>query len=188
MHYHQNLQAANSNLFVQNNSSIANNANGNNCKFVSPKSINIRKLTSSSNLPTANNSFYTISSLDQNEWALNEEYQDISYKNSKNIYRSNKKLSYPYNNLSNNKIVEDNEASDENFSIYSNNNSLYDANSFHNYNLSSNNNYCNINNNNTVCNNKTTSEFKTKYKTEICKFWQLNNSCRFGDNVSFFFL
>jgi hypothetical protein len=28
-----------------------------------------------------------------------------------------------------------------------------------------------------------TSDFKTKYKTEICKYWEIEKTCRFGDNV-----
>ncbi len=30
---------------------------------------------------------------------------------------------------------------------------------------------------------KKSEDFKTKFKTEICKFWQLNKICKFGDNV-----
>jgi hypothetical protein len=26
-------------------------------------------------------------------------------------------------------------------------------------------------------------DFRIKYKTEICKFWELNNKCKFGDKV-----
>ena len=26
-------------------------------------------------------------------------------------------------------------------------------------------------------------DFRTKYKTEKCKFWELNGECKFGDNV-----
>ncbi len=34
-------------------------------------------------------------------------------------------------------------------------------------------------------NNKITSEdFKAKYKTELCKFWEINKTCKYGDNVS----
>jgi len=148
-------------------------------KFISPKNKgnqinqNNKKLISSSNLPTANNSFYTISSLDQNELAFNDEYQDISYKNNKNIIRNNRKISYSYK-FSENKIDEDIEASDENFSIHSNNNSYFECNNA--------NNLISINNINIYQNNKT-NEFKNKYKTEICKFWQLNSSCKFGEKV-----
>jgi hypothetical protein len=28
------------------------------------------------------------------------------------------------------------------------------------------------------------TDFKVKYKTEICKYWAINQSCKFGDNVS----
>ena len=28
-----------------------------------------------------------------------------------------------------------------------------------------------------------TNDFKTKWKTEICHFWNLNGYCRFGENV-----
>jgi hypothetical protein len=26
-------------------------------------------------------------------------------------------------------------------------------------------------------------DFKTKYKTDICKYWEIEKSCKFGDNV-----
>lgn len=139
-----------------------------NIKYVSPKNQTIRKQTSSSNLPTANNSFYTISSLDQHDNAHNDEYQDISYKNNKNLIRSGRKISYSYK-LNQNKIDEDIEISDDNFSIYSNNNSIFDLN------------YASNMYNNHPHNKA--NEFKTKYKTEICKFWQVNANCRFGDKV-----
>jgi butyrate response factor 1 len=32
------------------------------------------------------------------------------------------------------------------------------------------------------------SDFRAKYKTEICKFWGLNKECRYGDNVRFLFI
>ncbi len=140
-----------------------------NTKLISPKNQTFKKQTSSSNLPTANNSFYTISSLDQNENALNDEYQDISYKKNKNMIRSSRKISYSYK-LNQNKIDEDNEITDDNFSVYSNNNSNFEfnyANSLFNV----------------YPQNKAANEFKTKYKTEICKFWQVNSNCRFGDKV-----
>lgn len=28
-----------------------------------------------------------------------------------------------------------------------------------------------------------TRDFKTKWKTEICHFWNLNGQCKYGDNV-----
>ena len=28
-----------------------------------------------------------------------------------------------------------------------------------------------------------TGDFKTKYKTEMCKYWQIEKSCKYGDNV-----
>jgi len=31
------------------------------------------------------------------------------------------------------------------------------------------------------------SDFRAKYKTEICKFWALNKDCRYGDNVYLLF-
>ena len=33
-----------------------------------------------------------------------------------------------------------------------------------------------INKNSEIC-------FKNKYKTEMCKFWEINNSCKFGNKV-----
>jgi hypothetical protein len=32
------------------------------------------------------------------------------------------------------------------------------------------------------------NDYKAKYKTEICKFWELNKECRYGGNVQFFFI
>lgn len=38
---------------------------------------------------------------------------------------------------------------------------------------------------NSTVNNKQklSDDFKTKYKTEVCRFWEINRSCKFGDNV-----
>lgn len=33
----------------------------------------------------------------------------------------------------------------------------------------------------------TDGDFRAKYKTEICKFWELNKECRYGDNVRVLF-
>jgi hypothetical protein len=30
---------------------------------------------------------------------------------------------------------------------------------------------------------KLSEDFKQKFKTEMCKFWQLNGECKFGENV-----
>ncbi len=32
---------------------------------------------------------------------------------------------------------------------------------------------------------KLSEDFKQKFKTEMCKFWQLNGECKFGENVFF---
>ena len=39
----------------------------------------------------------------------------------------------------------------------------------------------------TRCNSRKSSDgsFKQKFKTEICKFWDLNKVCKFGDNCAF---
>ena len=29
----------------------------------------------------------------------------------------------------------------------------------------------------------TDNDFRAKYKTEICKFWQVHKNCKYGDNV-----
>ena len=34
-------------------------------------------------------------------------------------------------------------------------------------------------------NSKPAESFKLKFKTEICKFWQLNGTCEYGDTCSF---
>ncbi len=31
-----------------------------------------------------------------------------------------------------------------------------------------------------------TYDFKTKWKTEICHFWEMNGYCQFGENVHYF--
>ena len=31
------------------------------------------------------------------------------------------------------------------------------------------------------------NDYRIKYKTEKCKFWELNKECKFGDNVNNFF-
>jgi hypothetical protein len=30
----------------------------------------------------------------------------------------------------------------------------------------------------------TDNDFRKKYKTEICKFWSINQTCKFGDKVN----
>jgi len=37
----------------------------------------------------------------------------------------------------------------------------------------------------TPTNAKKSNDFKVKYKTEKCKFWEINHSCRYGDNCAF---
>lgn len=32
------------------------------------------------------------------------------------------------------------------------------------------------------------NDFRKKYKTEICKFWSINQVCKFGEKVKFFLL
>lgn len=32
--------------------------------------------------------------------------------------------------------------------------------------------------------NKKSDDFKVKFKTEKCKFWEIDRSCKYGDNVS----
>ncbi len=34
---------------------------------------------------------------------------------------------------------------------------------------------------------KVSEDFKQKFKTEMCKFWQLNGDCKFKESVSVFF-
>jgi len=150
-----------------------------NIKYIYAKNQNIsfnqipKKLTSTSNLPTANNSFYTISSFDQNESNLMDEYQEISFKNYKNLNK-NRKVSYDLNNY---RIDEDNETNEENLSVFSNTNddslNVYINNAINNPN-------CNIY-------QVKTNQFRQKYKTEICKFWQVNSSCKFGNKVNIIF-
>ena len=58
--------------------------------------------------------------------------------------------------------------------------------------------HCNCNSNCHIIPNNQNSEiskakksieldFKIKYKTEKCKFWEINQTCKFGDNVKFIF-
>lgn len=141
---------------------LGNLINNSNTKLISPIFKKNTKLTSTSNLPTANNSFYTISSADQNEACL-DEYHEISYKNTKNNTRSNRKISYSYKLQD--KIDEDIEVSEEKYSDVLNNNPILEKGIFNA--------------------TKNPVEIKNKFKTEICKFWQVNMSCKFGDNVRF---
>ena len=80
-----------------------------------------------------------------------------------------------------------------------------------NLNNNSSNNDCNLNFNNVNNNNNTNSiisnfqvtaelqcnkqpkknseiDFRVKYKTEKCKFWEINQICKFGEGVSLFLL
>jgi hypothetical protein len=38
-------------------------------------------------------------------------------------------------------------------------------------------------NSSTLKKNSVDSDFRAKYKTEICKFWGVNKECRYGNNV-----
>ena len=31
---------------------------------------------------------------------------------------------------------------------------------------------------------KNSDDYKTKYKTEVCRFWEINQTCKFGENVN----
>lgn len=68
-----------------------------------------------------------------------------------------------------------------NNAVISGTNSNINANSYLN-NLVNTANTVNTNNSNT--NSKKSNDFKLKYKTEKCKFWELYKECKYGDNVS----
>lgn len=67
-----------------------------------------------------------------------------------------------------------------------NNSTLFDQANYNSNNLAPNNNLILLNTSNSVnVNNKKSNDFKLKYKTEKCKFWELYKECKYGDNVSF---
>lgn len=97
-------------------------------------------MASTSNLPTANNSFR----IEEDKDRLNEDYNDADF-----IPR---KVSC--NSDYHNRKIEISEQSTENI-------------------LSS----------DFLNKRKLSEDFKTKFKTELCKFWELNGECKFGENV-----
>jgi len=125
-----------------------------NNKFNSPKTSkksSKEAITSSSNLPTANNSFHTaISSPEQDKFQ--EDYQCLSYnKNKKTAGKnSNRKISSAESDLDSVELAEMNSLC-----------GMIAGNS-----------------------KKKSDDFKVKFKTEMCKFWDLYKVCKFGDNVS----
>ncbi len=121
------------------------------------------KLMSSSNLPTANNSFYTISSPEHDK--LNnfnmDEYAGLCANQNYCLKTSqDRKISAPiFRNGSDSLDLVDGlvlDAASPDLSIY----------------------------NNISSNKKKSQDFKVKFKTEICKFWSIDGTCNFGDNVN----
>jgi hypothetical protein len=117
---------------------------------------------SSSNLPTANNSFYTLSSPEHEK--LNninmDEYAGLCANQSYGLKTSQeRKISAPnFRKGSDSLDSVDGVVLDvgtPDLSIY---------------NISS--------------NKKKSHDFKIKFKTEICKFWSIDGTCNFGDNVN----
>ena len=103
-------------------------------------------MLSSSNLPTANNSFHTtISSPEQ------DEYQYIAYSRNRR----------PVGKHNNRKIS--NADSDLDSIEHSEMNLLCGGSATNN--------------------KKKSDDFKIKFKTEMCKFWELDAVCKYGDNV-----
>lgn len=125
-----------------------------NNKFNTPKASKRstkEAVTSSSNLPTANNSYHTaISSPEQDKFQ--DEYQHISY-------NRNRKQVFKFNN--NNRKISS--ADSDLDSLEFGENSL-----------------CGIGPANIK---KKSDDFKVKFKTEMCKFWELDKICKYGDNV-----
>ncbi len=108
-------------------------------------------VNSSSNLPTANNSFHTIiSSPEQDKYG--DEYINLAYSRSRKatIKTDNRKISTTESDMDSTDFSE--------------------MNSF---------------GGNVLVNNlkKKSDDFKNKFKTEMCKFWELDAACKFGDNV-----
>jgi hypothetical protein len=120
------------------------------------------KLVSSSNLPTANNSFYTISSPEQEK--LNnfnmDEYVGLCANHNYTLKTSQGRKSSAPNFR---------KGSD---SIDSVDGGVMDPGTpdLSIYNISS--------------NKKKSEDFKNKFKTEMCKFWTIDGTCKFGDNVN----
>lgn len=130
---------------------------------------NIPKI-SSSNLPTANNSFHTVSS-PENDHAhtlVMDEYsglgpvQTFSTLSSKNLrVRRNSGVSSSGRKGSDSLESQD---GDHISTIGSPNSSLVSAKP------------------------KKSEDFKMKFKTEMCKFWQIDGNCKYNDNVNYYII
>ena len=105
-------------------------------------------------MPTANNSFHTISSPDHERpnMCSNDEYQglfaNINFQN--DMQRKNSGKTYPVRKESDGLDSVDSEFN----------------NSFHAGNRP-----------------KKSDDFKSKFKTEMCKFWQIDGTCKFKESV-----
>jgi hypothetical protein len=116
-------------------------------------------MNSSSSLPTANNSFYTISSPEYEKNTFAEEYQGLGVNLNVNANPFFQIRKGSWNQQSKNS--EDCESLDGALNSIGLQNSSLSLN----------------------YKNKKSDDFKEKFKTETCKFWELDNNCKFGENV-----
>ncbi len=118
------------------------------------------KQISSSNLPTANNSFYTISSPEHEKMNIYtlDEYAGLcanqNYSLNQPQGRKGSAPTFRKGSDSVESVDGHGEAISPNTSIHVNSNK------------------------------KKSEDFKTKFKTEMCKFWVIDGRCKFGDNVN----
>ncbi len=112
-------------------------------------SKNRNKLSSTSNLPTANNSFHTVLSSPEQDNLGDDQYAQVNTSYSKQKKKGRKPSSRKAS------------ADDESFD-YADKNSNCSA---------------------TGSGKRKSDDFKVKFKTEMCKFWELEGLCKFSDNV-----
>jgi hypothetical protein len=121
---------------------------------------------SSSNLPTANNSFHTVSSHDHDcaHAVITDEYSGLvaNTPNSPNTQKGCK--------------IRNNSSS-----VRKGSDSLESQDGDHASTIGSPNSSCSAK-------PKKSEDFKMKFKTEMCKFWQIDGNCKFKDNVNYYII
>jgi hypothetical protein len=117
---------------------------------------------------------------------LIREYSDLSYLKINSNKNTPLSLIFENKNLSNiNPFLITNINNIQN----QNNNRNQKQNNLNNLNNNNNNTEnLDLNLNSKVKKNTIESDFKIKYKTEKCKFWEINQNCKFGENVKIYYL
>ncbi len=121
-------------------------------EFNSPKAAkNTKAISTSSNLPTANNSFHTAISTPEHDKHQDELYSYVEIRNRKTSgkFTTHRKRSNADSDLDSLEFSEMNST-------------------------------CGMLGHS---NKKKSDDFKIKFKTELCKFWQLDAVCKYGENV-----